>query len=135
VGEKKEGDMKTPAGLYPLGEAFGTEPLALKMDYRYITTDDKFVDDVTNKNYNTWVKGKTDAKSFESMLIKEYKMGIVINYNMNPVVPGAGSAIFMHLWRSIDVPTLGCIAMDEQHLLKLLHWLDKQQHPYILITN
>lgn len=46
VGTKKEGDLKTPAGLYPIGEAFGTQPLALKMDYKYITADDKFIDDV-----------------------------------------------------------------------------------------
>ncbi len=35
-GEKKEGDNKTPAGLYALGEAFGSIPMALKMDYKYI---------------------------------------------------------------------------------------------------
>src|SRR5205823_1497632 len=62
VGEKKEGDLKTPAGLYPFGEAFGSEPLALKMDYKYITPDDKFIDDVTSTHYNTWVNGRTDAK-------------------------------------------------------------------------
>ncbi|KTD41349.1 hypothetical protein [Legionella parisiensis] len=42
VGEKKEGDMRTPAGLYPLGDTFSSEPLALKMDFKYITADDKF---------------------------------------------------------------------------------------------
>ena len=131
LGEKKEGDMKTPAGIYPLGEAFGTQPMALKLDYKYITAEDKFIDDVDNSQYNKWVYGATDAKSYESMLYDFYKMGIVINYNMNPVVPGAGSAIFMHLWRSADTGTFGCIAMQEAHLLQLLHWLDKKQHPYV----
>lgn len=134
VGEKKEGDLKTPVGLFPLGEAFGSRPLALKMDYRYITREDKFIDDVTNIRYNTWVSGETDAKSYESMFIPEYKMGVVIHYNMNPIIPGSGSAIFMHLWQSSTTPTAGCVATDEKHLLALLHWLDKSQHPFIYIS-
>ncbi|MDR3442047.1 MAG: L,D-transpeptidase family protein [Legionella sp.] len=133
VGEKKEGDLKTPAGLYPIGEAFGTRSLALKMDYKYITADDKFIDDVNHKHYNSWVSGSTDAKSYESMLIESYTYGAVINYNMNPTIAGAGSAIFIHLWRSPNSPTAGCIALDKKHLLMLLHWLDKNQHPYILV--
>lgn len=135
VGEKREGDKKTPAGLYPLGEAFGTQALALKMDYKYITSQDKFIDDATHKQYNSWVHGETDAKSYEAMFIKPYKIGLVVKYNMNPIVPGLGSAIFMHLWQSENKPTVGCIAMDEPHLLALLQWLDKAQHPYVSIAN
>lgn len=133
IGKKKEGDLKTPAGLHPIGEAFGTQPLALKMDYKYITADDKFIDDVNNKRYNTWVSGSTDAKSYESMLIEPYTYGAVINYNMNPTIAGKGSAIFIHLWRSPNSPTAGCIALEKRHLLMMLHWLDKAQHPYILV--
>lgn len=134
MGEKKEGDLKTPAGLYPLGTAFGTEPMAIKMDYKYITPDDKFIDDVTSAQYNTWVSGPTTAKSFESMLITPYKMGAVIHYNMNPTIPGAGSAIFLHLWQSAETGTAGCVALDEQHLKTILQWLDKNQHPQIYFT-
>ena len=133
LGAKKEGDLKTPAGLYPIGEAFGTQPLALKMDYKYITADDKFIDDVNNRRYNTWVSGATDANSYESMSIEPYTYGAVINYNMNPIKTGAGSAIFLHLWRSPNSPTAGCIAVEKKHMLTILHWLDKAQHPYILV--
>ncbi|KTD24598.1 L,D-transpeptidase family protein [Legionella maceachernii] len=135
IGKKREGDLKTPAGLYSLGEAFGFQPLALKMDYKYITPDDKYVDDVNSKDYNHWVNGKTEAKSYEFMHVKFYKMGIVVNYNKDPIVPGAGSAIFMHLWKSANTPTAGCIAMDKQHLLAILLWLDKNQHPSIFIRS
>lgn len=133
IGKKKEGDLKTPAGLHPIGEAFGTQPLALKMDYKYITADDKFIDDINSKRYNTWVSGSTDAKSYESMLIELYNYGAVINYNINPTIAGKGSAIFIHLWRSPNSPTAGCIALEKKHLLMMLHWLDKAQHPYILV--
>lgn len=133
IGEKKEGDLKTPAGLYPIGDTFGTQPLALKMDYKYITADDKFIDDANHKHYNAWASGSTDAKSYESMFIEPYAYGAVINYNMNPTTAGAGSAIFIHVWRSPDSPTAGCIALEKKHLLMMLHWLDKAQHPYILV--
>lgn len=133
IGKKKEGDLRTPAGLYPIGAAFGTQPLALKMDYKYITADDKFIDDINNKGYNSWVSGSTDAKSYESMLIEPYAYGAVINYNTNPTVSGKGSAIFIHLWRSPNSPTAGCIALEKKNLLIMLHWLDKAQHPYILV--
>ena len=133
-GKKREGDFKTPAGLFSIGEAFGSQPLALKMDFKYITPDDKFIDDATNQRYNTWISGTTDAKSYERMLIDLYKMGAIINYNINPTIVGAGSAIFMHVWRALDIPTSGCVAMDEHHLMAVLHWLDKNQHPYMSIA-
>ncbi|STX52159.1 Uncharacterized protein conserved in bacteria [Legionella busanensis] len=133
IGKKKESDLKTPAGLYPIGEAFGTKPLALKMDYKYITVNDKFIDDVNSRYYNRWVSGSKNAKSYESMLIEPYTYGAVINYNMKPIIKGAGSAIFIHLWRSPNTPTAGCIALNKKHLLEMLYWLDKAQHPYILI--
>ncbi|PJD92780.1 MAG: hypothetical protein CK424_04165 [Legionella sp.] len=135
VGEKKEGDLKTPEGFYAIGEAFGMEPLALKMDYKYITPGDKFIDDVNHSHYNQWVFGATDAQSYESMLIPLYKYGAIIRYNMHPTVPGLGSGIFLHIWRSSHQGTAGCVAMAENNLLLMLQWLDKNQHPYIKILS
>lgn len=131
MGKKKEGDLKTPAGLYSLGPAFGTEPLAVKMDFKYITASDKFIDDSQSPDYNSWVHGKTKAKTYEMMLIPVYRKGLIVNYNMSPIIPGAGSAIFIHLWGSTKKPTRGCIAMNDHHLMQLLHWLDKSQDPQV----
>jgi L,D-peptidoglycan transpeptidase YkuD (ErfK/YbiS/YcfS/YnhG family) len=133
-GEKKEGDKKSPSGLFPLGEAFGSVPIALKMDFRFITKEDKYINDPQHKQYNTWVNGTTDAKSYEVMLIPEYKKGVVIQYNMNPAIPGAGSAIFMNIWDSSMMGTSGCVAMDESSLQTILNWLDKSRHPYIFVS-
>ena len=104
------------------------------MDYKYITSDDKYIDDSSSNDYNSWVYGETDAKHYELMSIKAYRLGAVINYNKNPTKPDAGSAIFMHIWKNKSTPTAGCIAMSEENLLKILLWLDKRQHPYIWIT-
>lgn len=135
LGEKQEGDKKTPSGVYPLGEAFGMLPMSIKMDYKYITKADKFIDDPKHKNYNSWVIGMTDATSFETMLIPQYKMGLVIQYNMNPIIPGAGSAIFMHIWTSPSTGTFGCVAASEESMQTLLQWLDKNKRPYIYIID
>jgi len=133
-GGKKEGDAKTPEGIFPIGTAFGTHPIAVKMDYKYITPFDKFVDDVSSEEYNQWVVGATTAKSYELMLIPPYEYGAVVNYNMAPTVPGSGSAIFIHVWGSDDAGTAGCIAFEKHNVLKILQWLDKNQHPYIKIS-
>lgn len=134
LGKKKEGDLKTPSGLYPIQWTFGVQPLALKMNFRLITSDDKFIDDPSDPLYNTWVEGATKAHSYERMMHPLYKVGAVVNYNMNPTLPGAGSAIFLHIWRSEKEGTAGCIALSEQYLLHILHWLDKKQKPYIYIV-
>ena len=135
LGEKKEGDKKTPRGFYPIGEVFGSTPVAVKMDFKYITAEDKFVDDETSPSYNQWVRGPTDAKSCESMLINFYQLGAIVKYNMEPIIPGKGSAIFIHKWQSFEKGTSGCIAMDGKHLATIIHWFDKKNHPYIYITH
>jgi L,D-peptidoglycan transpeptidase YkuD (ErfK/YbiS/YcfS/YnhG family) len=135
LGEKREGDLRTPSGLYPIGPAFGSQPLKLKMDYQYITAEDKFIDDPHSKDYNSWMQGETKAKSFEAMLIPLYKIGAVIQYNMQPTLPDLGSAIFLHIWRSSTQGTAGCVAMSEHHLQQILYWLDKKKNPYIYLIN
>lgn len=134
LGNKKEGDLKTPAGLYSIEWAFGSQPLALKMDFKFITPDDKFIDDPKHPQYNSWQQGETSAKSYEQMEHPLYKMGAIISYNMHPIIPGAGSAIFLHIWRSAQEGTAGCVALSEKNLLQVLTWLDKTQHPYIFIS-
>lgn len=133
--DKKEGDKKTPMGLYSLGEVFSPQPIAVKMDFKYITSDDKYIDDSNSEYYNTWVTGPTNARHENMSDSDLYKLGVIINYNINPVTKGAGSAIFIHTWNSFDRYTTGCVALDENNLLSIVRWLDKKQHPYIYITN
>jgi L,D-peptidoglycan transpeptidase YkuD (ErfK/YbiS/YcfS/YnhG family) len=44
----------------------------------------------------------------------------VIGYNMEPVVPGVGSAIFLHIATPNFAPTAWCIAVKREILLGLL---------------
>ncbi len=134
---KIEGDDKTPAGLFPLGTAFGNESMRLKVNYLQITAIDKFIDDPDDPKYNQWVHGATNANSYENMLRDDgiYKYGIVIKYNMNPTLKGRGSAVFMHIWYGYNIGSIGCITVSEENMLKILQWLDSSFNPYILITN
>lgn len=135
---KSEGDGRSPLGLHKIGYAFGTgsKPRNIDFPYREIRSDDKFIDDPESPEYNTWVSGDTDARSYERMKRKDdlYDLGLVIEYNMNPVVPAKGSAIFMHIWKSSSRGTQGCIAMSKSDLRDLLEWLkvDRNPHLYIL---
>jgi L,D-peptidoglycan transpeptidase YkuD (ErfK/YbiS/YcfS/YnhG family) len=49
-----------------------------------------------------------------------YDALVVIGYNMEPVVPGAGSAIFLHIATPDFAPTAGCVAVRREILLRLL---------------
>jgi L,D-peptidoglycan transpeptidase YkuD (ErfK/YbiS/YcfS/YnhG family) len=140
IGKQKEGDGKTPAGIYPLGIAFGTakKPAGLKIPYRKTTAYDYWVDDPSSKDYNRWVYYRGNPyrrwKSFERLAHPLYKYAIVIRYNDNPVVKGKGSAIFLHIWPRPSGYTLGCIAMAEKDLLAIMKRLDAKKKPVILIN-
>lgn len=140
IGKSREGDGKTPVGTFPIGHAFGTaaKPAGLKLTYALAGRQDYWVDDLTSADYNKWVHytGNPAAKwrSFERLYIPQYKYAVVIRYNDNPIEKGKGSAIFMHIWRSQDKPTAGCVAMSEANLLKVMSKLDPKQSPVITIT-
>jgi L,D-peptidoglycan transpeptidase YkuD (ErfK/YbiS/YcfS/YnhG family) len=53
-----------------------------------------------------------------------YDLVIVTGHNDDPVVPGRGSAIFIHVARPDYGPTEGCVALSRQDLLALLIVLD-----------
>jgi L,D-peptidoglycan transpeptidase YkuD (ErfK/YbiS/YcfS/YnhG family) len=136
AGEKKEGDGKTPSGTYPLGPAFGyASSINTGLLYRQATDRDFWVDDVRSMQYNQWVSGTPAASSFERMKRADdlYQYGVVIGYNTHPVIPGAGSAIFMHVWRRYNSPTSGCVALNQRYLRKILRWLEQQYQPVIIL--
>ena len=135
MGGKREGDGKSPSGVFPLGIAFGYDPsVETKMPYRQATEDDFWVDDPGSEDYNKWVKGKPNAASWEKMRRDDdqYKVGVVIGYNTGPIVKGKGSAIFLHVWKDGGA-TLGCVSMPEEMVLRILGWLDPAKKPLIVM--
>ncbi len=137
AGEKREGDGKTPSGIFSMHLTFGyDEAIKTKMPYRRALIDDIWIDDPNAGDYNRWVKKrKNRAASYEKMRRHDnlYKYGIVIEYNTNPVIKGLGSAIFFHVWGGEGVTTEGCVAVSEQDIIKILAWLDPQASPVIIM--
>ena len=134
---KKEGDGKTPAGIFALKQAFGYAPLNVSYPYSVYKETDHCVDDVNSKLYNKIVeskKVKIDYKSKEHMKFPKnyYKYGIVVNHNHidEPgAKKGAGSCIFIHIKK---VPTAGCTVMHESEMKEIIKWLNKEKNPLLL---
>lgn len=139
--EKKEGDGKAPSGIFIMGPAFGhapTPPPGVRLPWRQATAHDYFVDDPEAPEYNRWANLSPGApprwKSAERMQRSDalYEFGAVVQHNMAPVVPGAGSAIFLHVWAGPERSTAGCTAMVRDALIDLLRWLDPEKNPVLV---
>ncbi len=122
---KREGDLATPAGSFPLRLCYyrpdrmdapvtGLKTIAL-------TPADGWCDDPADPRYNQHVTLPYPARH-EKLWRDDgiYDLIIPLGYNDDPIVPGHGSAIFLHLMREDGVGTEGCLALKRAHLLELL---------------
>ena len=123
--DKHEGDRATPTGTYPLVRILYrpdriAAPLS-QLPVKLLAPSDGWVDDPADANYNRPVSLPYPA-SAEQMWREDglYDALVVIGYNMEPVVPGAGSAIFLHISTPDFAPTAGCVAVEKEILLGLL---------------
>jgi D-alanyl-D-alanine dipeptidase len=134
---KKEGDGKSPAGIFSLKQAFGYSPFMVEYPYEVYKATDHCVDDANSKLYNKIVdstKVKRDYKSFEHMKFNKdyYKYGVVVNHNHideSGAKKGAGSCIFLHIKSS---PTAGCTVMSEDEMKEVISWLDASKNPLLV---
>jgi L,D-peptidoglycan transpeptidase YkuD (ErfK/YbiS/YcfS/YnhG family) len=137
---KKEGDGKSPAGVFGFGTAFGEAaraPSGWNLPYTPLTPTVECVDDIHSRSYNRIVDRDTitpDWDSSEHMLSvgQAYRWGAVIDYNSNPTLPSAGSCVFMHIWSGRRKGTAGCTAMPEMELEPILAWLDPSRAPVLV---
>ncbi|MBN2721894.1 MAG: L,D-transpeptidase family protein [Campylobacterales bacterium] len=130
---KKEGDGKSPIGIFELKEAFGYEQLNAAYPYMVMSEKNHCIDDINSKWYNKVIdstKVVKDYSSHEVMKFKAnyYRYGIVVDHNPNGA-KGAGSCIFMHIK---DIPTTGCTAMSESQMVEIIKWLDPRAKPILL---
>jgi D-alanyl-D-alanine dipeptidase len=137
---KKEGDGKSPAGAFSIGSGFGyaaQAPSSWKLSYIGLTPTVECVDDTTSHFYNRIVDRATvtpDWNSSEKMASEgiAYRWGAVIDHNVNPTVPGAGSCVFLHVWSGPGSWTAGCTAMAQEQLEPILAWLDPAKSPLLV---
>jgi L,D-peptidoglycan transpeptidase YkuD (ErfK/YbiS/YcfS/YnhG family) len=139
--QKKEGDMKSPAGIFFLGPAFGYASKSttdwMHMSYMQATDTLICVDDPQSVVYNELIKSDTvkkDWSSHENMHRNDhdYEWGVFVQYNSHPVKAGKGSCIFLHIWDDAGIGTAGCTAMDEKNMMRLLHWIRADKRPTLV---
>ena len=130
---KQEGDGATPEGTFPLlGVLYRQDRLALpntRLRASALAPEDGWCDDPRHPAYNTKVELPHPA-GCEALWRNDgrYDLIAVTGYNANPVVPGIGSAIFVHVAGSGYPPTEGCVAFALPDLQRILSdWLPKDR--------
>lgn len=123
---KKEGDGRSPAGVFAINAAYGYATSAKSgLPYTAMTPALRCVDDPKSKSYGKLVDGPGDWASAEVMKRDDALYTWVVDLAHNPAhVAGAGSCIFLHVWSGPDSSTVGCTAMPEDKLRALLPVLD-----------
>ena len=137
---KKEGDGRSPAGVFSLGEATGyaaSAPPGTRLPYREATSSLRCVDDPRSAHYNRLVdeaRVTKDWSSAEDMRRPDdlYRLVVWVGYNDDPPVAGAGSCIFLHFRDAPTAVTAGCTAFDHGVLEELLAWLDPAARPVLV---
>ncbi len=128
LADKREGDGGTPQGRFFLRElryrADRIAAPATSLPAYPIAAADGWSDDPTDRAYNRLVRlphtASAEALTREDHL---YDAIVVIGYNHDPVIPGAGSAIFLHVAKGQPgafEPTAGCVALPLEDLLRVL---------------
>ncbi|MDX2245665.1 MAG: hypothetical protein SF052_02745 [Bacteroidia bacterium] len=138
---KREGDLKSPAGVFRLGDAFGYAPAAsvnwIKTGYKPVTAATMCIEDGNSAFYNQILDEGTvtaDWKSTDHMLRKDdlYEWGMFVAHNSPEPSPGAGSCIFLHVAQINDDGTAGCTAMAKNRMLEVLQWIDDSRSPLLV---
>lgn len=142
---KQESDGRSPAGIFALGDAWGSAASIDKvaaLRYHTVTPRDLWIDDPESPLYNRHLRlANPPANSWElKQQMKQndpaHALKLFIAHNAShPIQPGKGSAIFFHIWRRDGASaSAGCTTMARQSLEKMIRILDPQRQPlYVLL--
>jgi L,D-peptidoglycan transpeptidase YkuD (ErfK/YbiS/YcfS/YnhG family) len=123
--EKQEGDGATPCGRFALRRVYyrpdrGAAPRT-SLPSQALTPQDGWCDDMADAAYNRPVTLPCAASHEEMWRADElYDRVVVIGHNDAPIVPGKGSAVFLHVARADYGPTEGCVAFAKADLDAIL---------------
>ena len=137
---KREGDRRTPTGVFGfLRTMYGVGPNpGVRYRYRRLVCGDWWVEDPRSPYYNRFHHVPCGTRPPFRVTDEElahsptaYRHFAVIAFNVDPIVPGRGSGIFLHA--STGRPTVGCVSLDVPHLVTTLRWLRPAADPVIVI--
>ena len=133
--KKKEGDGCTPIGVFQITDILFREDKLKNLTTNYslktILPSDGWCDDPNSTYYNTKIKFPFE-NSAEKLFRHDdqYDIVCITNHNQNPIIPGAGSAIFIHIASKNYSATAGCVALSLVDLTEILSTLTKSTEIY-----
>lgn len=127
--DKHEGDGATPTGRFAIRRLlFRADRLprpVTKLPVSEIAKDDGWCDDMAHPQYNQQVKLPFAASHEELWRVDNlYDLIVVLGHNDTPVIPGLGSAVFLHVRSPDGGATAGCVAIARDDLLAVLREVD-----------
>ena len=124
-GKTREGDWKTPCGVYHFTMAFGiNDDPGCAIGYTKVDNSHYWDGDSNSKHYNQFVSTREyndfDKKESEHIIDYDlaYKYCLNISWNENGT-PKKGSAIFLHCYTKNKF-TGGCVAIPEEKMREVL---------------
>ena len=135
--KKKEGDKKTPKGIFKIENLYYRKdriekPLTslkcIEIKNNMGWCDDIYYPEKYNKLIKTSIKIKHERLKRKD---HRYNLLIPIKYNFDKPVIGIGSCIFIHLTKDYK-PTAGCIGLKEKDFLIMLKIINKNTKIKIL---
>ena len=127
--KKKEGDYKTPKGIFKLNKLYFREDrlgkVKCKIKKKIITKKMAWCDDPNHRKYNQEITISKKMQK-ENLYRKDHKYDYIITINHNhKKIPYKGSAIFIHLTNNYK-PTAGCVALKKKDFEVLLKIIDQK---------
>lgn len=123
LGKTKEGDGKTPVGVYHFTKAFGVNSNpGTSLSYTQVDSSYYWVDDSDSKYYNQFVSTNSVTKDWDSAeqitaYPTAYAYVLALDYNSS-CTAGKGSAIFLHC--STGNATAGCISIPTSDMVTVM---------------
>ncbi len=122
--DKQEGDLSTPIGIFHFDKIYyRADRLGKKkfiINSSIINENDGWCDDQKSDLYNQYIQFPFQ-ESAEHLYRDDhiYDIICVLNYNTSPIIPGRGSAIFLHMAKPDFSGTEGCIAIEREALIEI----------------
>lgn len=139
---KKEGDGKTPAGLFPLPLAFGYDQKpaqsGIRLPYLELTPSTVCVTDPDSAAFNDIADSKKSSATWtrQDRMIRDdnaNRLGALIGHNRPDPQPGLGSCVFLNIEPAPNKATGGSIGCPEPLVREILSWLDPESKPLLAI--
>ncbi len=140
---KKEGDGRTPAGLFSLPLAFGYDSqtvagqAGIRMPYLELSSSMVCVTDADSTAFNTIADSRSPRQTVwtrQERMVRDNdanRLGLFIGHNLQSPQPGAGSCVLLDI--QPNQSTGGSVGCPESLLREILAWIDPASHPVIAI--